>query len=158
MTDEAATTTATNDGYRRALDADGGLRALDAAVRIIAARKPKTGPQCAGCVWEMVVKPLVSPLVGWERGRAPEQAVDPGERRSWRPVPLTLGTVVPRSGLGELSREPSESPTSDIEQWLRTSAAYDAVTNVWLDLLDAADPGRGHGFVRNLSDTREEGP
>lgn len=36
--------------------------------------------------------------------------------------------------------------TTDTEKWMRTSEAFDVVTDKWIDRLEKADPGNGHGL------------
>lgn len=134
-----STTRAAN--HARALTAEPRLAPIDTLVRALTRLAPTRRARrtmCASCVWVRIVKPLTVPLVGWERGYPP------------RP-PLDLDA--PRTGLlyvnvAELldnapGRPPADTP---IEEWLRTTEAYDAVTGTWLQLLDAADPGNGHGI------------
>lgn len=53
--------------------------------------------------------------------------------------------VVPLVGWGR--REGYES-----EPWLRTSEAFDVVTDRWLARLDEADPANGHGMGRGTDE------
>ena len=76
-------------GFDRALAAE---RRLAPIVRLVDALCALAGPEnamCSGCVWTGIVKPLVSPLVGWKRGYLEDGAKDPepGESR-WRAVNL----------------------------------------------------------------------
>jgi hypothetical protein len=102
------TTHAPSRSYDRALEAEPGLRALDALVDALCALVRPSDALCHGCVWERIVKPLALPLVGWAR----------------------------RNG----------SATDDSDRWLRSSEAYDTITNVWLARLQQADPANGHGI------------
>jgi hypothetical protein len=91
---------------------------------------------CYGCVWESIVKPLVLPLVGWERGYPPRAARDPDPDRSLKVI----------SGADLLAdyeqRQKTRVPaTTDTERWLRTPEAHDAVTDTLLERLERADPG-----------------
>lgn len=74
------------EGYRRALQAEHGLRAVDDLVTALCTLVRRTDMMCHGCVWETVVKPLITPLVGWGRGYPKRQAKDPEE--SWKRVDL----------------------------------------------------------------------
>lgn len=40
----------------------------------------------------------------------------------------------------------------ETEPWLRTSEAFDVVTDRWLAMLDDADPGNGHGMGRGTDE------
>lgn len=119
----------------RALAADRHIRALDRAISLLVATAPTDGsPYCSGCLWEVVVRPLATPLVGWGRGRPQEQAPDSDE-----PVIVLLSDVDP----DDFRPTPAETVT---EEWLRTSETWNAVTGWWMGQLDEADPGKGHGF------------
>jgi len=57
------------EGYARALKAEHALHGLE---RLVAALGSLVRPEdrlCYGCAWDMIVKPLLSPLVGWGRER-----------------------------------------------------------------------------------------
>jgi hypothetical protein len=129
--------------FRRALDAEPQLQALDLMVNALVALAPTKAsgrPMCHACIWEMILKPLVSPWVGWERGYLPDQAEEP------RPE----GEQLRGRSLAELLAIPDvrAEATTQTEQWLRTSEAFDVVTAVWLHRLEAADPGTGHGLPK----------
>jgi hypothetical protein len=132
-------TTTTEASYDRALAAEPRLRPI---VRIVDALCALVGPDhqmCSGCIWTGIVKPLVTPLVGWERGYAPDEAKDPepGRRLMLRPVDM-------KQIMAKLNdRRPA---TTDTEKWLRSGEAYDAFTDVLMDRLDKADPANGHGI------------
>lgn len=92
------------------IGADNRLIAADRLVSVLVALAPEDGrSMCAGCVWEHVLKPLTTDVIGWSRGGPPVAA-------------------------------------TGMERWLRTSAAYDLVTDEWLAQLEQADPHRGHGL------------
>jgi hypothetical protein len=95
-----------------------------------------------GCLWERMVKPLVRPLVGYERGFFPKVAADPpasGES-GWR--------FLNRAELLAHDSRPRVPATTDTEQWMRTSEAWDAVTRVLLARMWDADPANGCGIGR----------
>ena len=93
---------------------------------------------CAGCIWERMVKPLVSPLLGWERGHPVGEAKDP-EPYSFAAHVLDWDEF--------WSKQDDRSPaTTETEKWLRTSDAWDAFTGVLLVRLNDADPANGHGI------------
>ena len=127
------------DAYRRALAAEPGLKRLDHMVRLLAATAPKRKPFCCGCIWERILKPLASPLVGWTRGYPQEQASDPDADGTTGFEFVSMAEVLER-----MDERPA--PSTDTEAWLRSTEAWDAVTDTWLELLDDADPGLGHGF------------
>lgn len=98
--------------YRRTLIAEPRLRTIEVMVESFVQLAP-TGESgkamCVGCIWESILKPLITPLVGW-------------------------GRALPR----KIDRE--------AESWLSGAAAWDAVTERWLDQLSAVDPKNGHGI------------
>lgn len=128
-----------NSNYGRALAASGHLRALDRTIRLLCALAPKTEPFCAGCIWEDILKPLATPLVGWSRNR-PLAAHEPSE--PWQAVRLVDLVKEPR---------PRFAAGNPAEAWLRTEEAWDAVTDEWLRLLNAADPAQGHGYPASVT-------
>jgi hypothetical protein len=126
--------------YDRALAAEPQLRAIERVVDTLCELVRPSDHLCNGCVWEGIVKPLASPWVGWEREYVPGEADDP--------VP---GELMGRWTMADLrgDDDPLRPPaTTETEKWLRTSPAFDAVTDVWLDRLRAADPANGHGIGR----------
>jgi hypothetical protein len=132
----SSTTTVT--AYQRALAAEPQLQPVVRLVDALCALVRPTDRCCAGCVWELTLKPLVTPLVGWGRGKMPEQAIDdpPGIRLL---------------SLGELRAEEDARTIpagTDTEAWLRTLEAYDAFTGELLCRLEAADPDNDHGIAR----------
>lgn len=139
------TTTAgvATDAYRRALAAEPQLQAVEATVDALSAFVRRSDTMCAGCVWEAIVKPLASPWVGWARGFLPHPAKDPDPTpgASWRFVNLA-------EWIEQQPKRVRSDASTDTERWLRTSDAFDAVTDVWLARLDAADPAHGHGIHR----------
>ena len=109
--------------YQRALDAEPVLRAMACAVDTICTLVRKGDALCAGCVCEAIIKPLVHPWVGWGRGYPAEQAKD---------VPrfcASLAELVAEIDVDDRDRSPA---TTETERWLRTSEAFDAVTDEWL--------------------------
>jgi hypothetical protein len=131
--------------YQRALAADRHLAAIEAMVDTQTLFLRPGDRFCAGCYWEHVLKPLVSCFVGWGRGARHLDAPDPDPqaKATWRPVALAELMALDTDG------KAPPAPGTDTEQWLRTSAAFDAVTRELLARLEQADPGAGHGFARN---------
>lgn len=126
---------------RRACVADRGIRALDAAVTALCATaRTLPGATCAGCVWDRIIKPLATPLVGWERGHPPLSASDPTTGLA----PVNVAELLVKMDARRERRMPA---TSEAERWLRTQEAWDAVTGAWLERLRAADPAEGHGIA-----------
>lgn len=133
----------TTDRYQRALAAEPNLRIAVSVVDALTALVRPDDRLCASCVWELILKPLVSPLIGWERGYPPLSAADP---TSGLPQPVRLS---------ELLAEPSERrrpASTDTERWLRSNEAWDGFTDPLLRRLDDADPGNGHGIGRAIED------
>lgn len=126
--------------YRRALDAEPQLQPAVRVVDALCALVRADDYLCHACVWESIVKPLVDPWVGWDRGYLPQQASD-APRDTWEPINLT--------DYLKHTRDDRKLPAdTDTERWLRTSEAFDAFTGVLIDRLYAADPGNGHGIGR----------
>lgn len=126
----------TTDPVRRAVAADHHIRALDRAIRTIAALAPAEGadtPMCHGCLWSGVVKPLSKLLLGSARGE-----LDEARDRVGIPDPVDLAALLAEPG--------RELASTETERWLRSDEAYDQVTDVWLDLLREADPANGCGL------------
>ncbi|MCQ4193865.1 hypothetical protein [Streptomyces parvulus] len=123
--------------YERALSAEPELRAAVAVVDALTALVRPTDRLCASCVWDAVLKPVVSPLIGWERGCVPETAPDPRPEGA-APVFLTRAEL--------MADRPDRVPaTTETEAWLRSTEAWDGFTGPLIARLEAADPGNGHG-------------
>lgn len=107
--------------YQRAIDADRRLRALANLVELIGAMHPEDrgGYLCRRCVWERDVLPLLTPLVGLERGINPQAA---GRQKTLE------------ESLASLQDRPPAR--HDLEAWLRTQDAYDAFSARLRELLD----------------------
>lgn len=137
------TTTEATFTFQQTIEADSQLRAVDALVRVLAATAPapeSDAPMCSGCVWEHIVKPLTTPVLGWSRAR-PHRDVRPPSADPFEVVDIA-------QVMSEAHDNPKPPPTNDLERWLRTSEAFDVVTDVWLALLHDADPANGHGLPR----------
>lgn len=134
----STTTRATT--YERVLEAEPQLRV---AVRVVDALTALVRPDdelCHGCVWELILKKIVTPYVGWERGYPPEEAADPNpDGSSWLPQPIDLAALMAQE-------DARPEPTTETERWLRTSEAYDGFTSVLLSRLYDADPANGCGI------------
>jgi hypothetical protein len=98
--------------FRRALAADYRLQAVDRMVRALVALAPtrRSGiPMCVGCVWDLILKPAVVPILGWERGYPPKDAKDPDpDKTTWESIDLT-------EWLGKIDSKPE--PASATEEW-----------------------------------------
>ena len=120
--------------FDRALNADYQLMAKKVVDTFIKLVRP-TDELCHACVWELIVKPLVSSRVGHGRGYEPMQAEDPdptGER--------FLRVITAAEYMKDRpQRAPAETET---EKWMRTSEAYDAFTDVLLKRLEDQQPTR----------------
>jgi hypothetical protein len=132
-------TTETTSAFDRALAAEPQLQTIDNMVRALVALAPKGEPFCTGCIWEMILKPLVLPWVGDCRGDLPDQAKDPDPE-----APFKFFTLAEL--WAQADRRPK--PETETERWMRTSEAYDAVTDRWLAQLDNVDPALGHGYPK----------
>lgn len=133
--------------YDRALAAEPALRAAVAVVDALSALRRPSDRLCANCAWEDIVKPIVTPLIGWERGYHPEPAADP------RPE----GELIELLAMGELPDPPRTPATTETERWMRSMEAWDGFTGVLLDRLETADPGNGHGIGRRPAPPRTQG-
>jgi hypothetical protein len=144
--------------YERALAAEPRLRAVENMVRaqVLFIRPGDTF--CHGCYWERVLKPLVTPLVGWGRGEPHEDAADPhpsgkrvmhvtggGESGVEERDNYVVVTTSWHDAFAQMDAEPE--PTTATERWLRSTEAWDVVTDYFLEIVQAADPANGHGFA-----------
>ncbi|MFI8976507.1 hypothetical protein ACIGO9_26725 [Nocardia asteroides] len=128
-------TTATRaELFAFALAVEPQLQAVDRMVRAFVALAPADRTMCAGCVWTDLLKPATLPWIGWERGLPHRDATEPEPLRFMTGSEFILDVSEPTT------------PTTEVEKWLRTEQAWDAVTDTWLALLNAADPGNGHGI------------
>ena len=112
---------------------------------------------CAGCVWETILKPLVLPLVGWERGYPDAEAQDPVPGEPLFKV-YSAAELLAEADEDELRRIPA---TTDTERWLRTMEAYDAVTDVLLGAPERGRPGqrsRHRGGAQHMTAAPESSP
>ncbi|MEU5097597.1 hypothetical protein [Streptomyces sp. NPDC020996] len=130
-------------GYERAVAADPRLRALADLVTALCQFVRPADTMCGGCAWENLVKPLATPLIGWERGYRPEPAKDPTPDGGWRLY--TSRDLTAALEAAERERTPASTAT---EQWLRTSQAWDAYCGELIRRLNDADPAHGHGICR----------
>ncbi|PQP24139.1 hypothetical protein [Rhodococcus opacus] len=137
----------TSDLFERALRAEPKLQALDKMVRSFERLAPERVsdddldaglgvPMCGGCIWDLILKPLTKPWLGWDRGDHPEEAED--NPNSWKAIDITALLALPPT--------PSTPATTETEKWLRTTEAWDVVTEVWIKRLNDADPDNGHGI------------
>lgn len=127
---------------QRAFTAERELLAIDKLVHVLVTLAPteRSGKaMCVGCLWDSIIKPLTSSLLGYGRGHIPEQAQDLPEGMLPRLETISFGDFKER-------RATHLRADTETEKWLRTSEAWDAVTDYWLKQLEAADPGNGHGF------------
>ena len=62
--------------------------------------------------------------------------------------------VKPRAqnAIGWNRRPGKQKHPDEVEAWLRSSHAWDTVTDAWLHKLIKADPGNGHGLSENVLD------
>lgn len=137
-------TNTTETAYKRALAAEPRLNAIVTTVSALCELARADDTMCAGCIWDSIVKPLTTPLIGWSRGYPPKEAADPDPNdHGWRLI----------SGADwfaefEETAKHRTPATTDTEQWLRTSEAWDAFTSELLHRLNEADPGNGHGICK----------
>lgn len=128
-------TTATRaELFAFALAVEPQLQAVDRMVRAFVALAPADKTMCAACIWSDILKPAAWPWIGWGRVEIPQNAAEPEPVRSWTLSEFLDLPDVPRTPAG-----------TEVEKWLRTEQAWNLVTDVWLELLDNADPGNGHG-------------
>lgn len=141
--------------FERAIAAEPRLRTVVTLVDALIELTRPDDTLCGSCVWEDIVKPLVSPLIGWERGYPPAVAKDkPAVTEDPDTWPLVSGADwLAESEAADKQRIPA---TTDTEKWLRTTEAWDAFTRILIDRLETADPGNGHGIARHREDTKEQ--
>ncbi|WP_435601265.1 hypothetical protein [Streptomyces sp. C10-9-1] len=129
--------------YERATTADHRLHALANLVTALCHLVRPADTMCGSCTWETLVKPLATPLIGWQRGYRPDCAKDPDPHHTWR---LVTGTdLMTAWKKAERDRTPA---ATDTEQWLRTEEAWDAYCGELIRRLNAADPANGCGIHR----------
>ncbi|TAM55768.1 MAG: hypothetical protein EPN50_10565, partial [Chloroflexota bacterium] len=109
------------------------LEALELLVLTIAGHADRRRPLCYACAWSEAVKPLLTPLVGWQRGYVPEDAPDPTDE-----------VTVLR--LADLPMPERTVAGTDAERYLRSRAAWEIAADRLVAILRQADPGRGHGL------------
>jgi hypothetical protein len=108
------------------------LAALHRLLSIVADNiRPDDPHWCANTFWLGTVKPLLMPLVGWERGRSPENASDPAGALSTAWSCLGDLTIAALEGEHRWTR-PVETVA---EETLRSAAAYDVAVRHLYDLL-----------------------
>ncbi len=137
--------------YERALQAEPKLAAVVRVVDALCVLVRPTDRLCHGCVWETIVKPLVSPLIGWGRGYPSKPASDPDPDNPSGLRIISGSEMLAAYEAAQVTRTPA---TTDTEKWLRTPEAYDAFTDMLLDRLERADPANGHGIGRHEKVTR----
>jgi hypothetical protein len=122
--------------FERALQAEPKLRAVSQLVDVLRLLVRPTDEMCHGCVWEALVKPLVRPWIGWGRGYLPKPAKDPDPDEDFpRFVKVDLGS--------DWQPDPRVPAETETEKWLRSSEAWNAVTEVLIDRLYEYDPANG---------------
>ena len=94
---------------------------------------------CYACYWDGVLKRLLFPLVGHGRQFMPDQAADPD------PNAAPSYEIV---RLADFELPKVLAAETDTERWMRTSEAWNAVSDYLLAIVYVADPGNGHGFER----------
>jgi hypothetical protein len=144
MTTAPTETDMADDSYTRALSAEPSLHAIERLVEALCQLVRPDDTMCGDCVWEQIVKPLATPLVGWERGMY-SHAEDPDPK-----TPLRFYTGGELMKIHEEEERRRGEPRSATEAWMRTSEAWNAVANRWLARLNDADPANGHGIARVL--------
>lgn len=107
----------TSPAFDRALAAEPQLVAVALLVDRLCEQARPGDDERYGVVWEDVVKALVSPLVGDERGFIPRQAPDGPQ-----PKVISVAEFV-------FDGPDRVEPRTETEKWLRTSEAFDAVMN-----------------------------
>lgn len=103
--------------YDRALAAEPQLRAVERLVGQLCEQARPGDYERYGLVWGWIVKALVFPLVGHERGLIPRQVGDAPSGR------LLSGTEF----MDLAAPEHYTTPTSETETWMRGAEAFDAV-------------------------------
>jgi hypothetical protein len=114
--------------YDRALAAEPQLCAVEHIVDQLCERARPDDYERYGHVWVSVVKALVSPLVGDERGLIPRQAPDGPAARIATGADFIFGEYT--------------APASETEEWLRGPEAFTAVmVELQRRLAEAGSPG-----------------
>src|SRR4051794_41812555 len=113
----------TEANYRRALAAEPQLRAVDHLVTTMCTFVRPSDSLCHGCAWKRMVKPLVTRLVGWERGMA-YTAHDPDPDDGATLKVVNLGALMDEHDQAAAHRPPADT---DTERWMRGQEAYNAV-------------------------------
>jgi hypothetical protein len=144
--------------YKRAVEAEPRLRHVERMVKAQVLYIRPGDTFCHGCYWDAILKPLVTPLVGWGRGEPHEDAEDPhpsgkrvmhvtggGESRVEEKDNYLVITTSWDEAFARMDAEPE--PTTATEKWLRSSDAWDTVTDHLLAIVERADPANGHGFA-----------
>ncbi|MCX4972181.1 hypothetical protein [Streptomyces sp. NBC_00620] len=136
------TPTTRQTDYQRALHAEPRLQAIASIVDVLIELVRPNDNMCGSCIWEGIIKPLTTPLIGWERGYPPREAHDPGNAE-WR---LISGSDWAKEF--ETAEKTRTTATTDTEKWLRTPEAWDAFCGELIRRLNDADPGNGHGICK----------
>lgn len=130
-----------SEHYRLALEAEPALVAIEAVVALICAKGLR-----AQKAWVSIVKPLTRPFLGTMRGIGAEAASNPTrpDLSADERLEHMFDDVV---DLGEhikhLERYRLPASTAT-EEWMRTREAWDAVTRVWIERMQAAAAAHGN--------------
>jgi hypothetical protein len=128
-----------SEHYRLALDTEPGLVAIETVVDLICDQGLPS--QMA---WSSVVETLALPFIGNMRGIGIDNAKNPKKPDLDADERLehlleSMEDMSAKDERLEKYRLPAETAT---EEWMRTSEAWDAVTEVWIRKMQEADPAR----------------
>lgn len=125
-------------------DREPRLAALARLVSIAAENiRPDDRGWCANVFWSSTVRPLLLPLVGWEPGRAPDNAADPPGRDPW-----TFLDVCGALSVLEGEHRWTRPVTTVAEELLRSQRAWDVAVEHLYGLLPAC---RACGCLREVA-------
>lgn len=133
-----------SEHYRLALEADPTLQVIEQVVSWICEK----GLPCSKS-WSNLVKPLITPHLGVMRGYGVENASNPSRpdltsEEMQAHLLAYLGNQENMATTAERMKKYRLPATNGTEEWLRTSEAWDAVTQVWIrKMQDAASSTAG---------------
>lgn len=128
-----------SEHYRLALEAEPALVAIEAVVDLICDKGLPSQK-----AWASIVRTLTIPFVGNMRGIGAEAVANPQrpDLNHEERVEQLLGSMTDLDEHVARLEKYRLPATSATEEWMRTSGAWDAVTQVWIRRMQEADPDR----------------